>query len=67
MSVPGFPPQRSASPCNPQIVRQLQRSLDAGAGFRPAGRLPQGNCAYARPLYLSSSARPIRSPSGPRM
>ena len=42
-------------------------SLDAGAVCQPAVRLPQGNCAYAGTRYLSSSASPMSSPSGPRM
>jgi hypothetical protein len=42
-------------------------SLDAGAVSRPAVRSPQGDRTYARSLDLSSSASPMRSPSGPRM
>jgi hypothetical protein len=42
-------------------------SLDAGALSQPVVRLPQGNRAYAGTLDLSSSASPMRSPSGPRM
>ena len=41
-------------------------SLDAGAVSHPAVHL-QRYCAYAGSLDLSSSARPMRSPSGPRM
>jgi hypothetical protein len=35
----------------------------------PTGRplAASGNCAHAGMLYLSSSASPMRSPSGPRM
>jgi len=48
-------------------LRQLQRFARRQRGIPTDRPLPQVTSAYAGTPFLSSSASPMRSPSGPRM
>ena len=50
-----------------KYLRLFDVRLDAGAALQPGVRLLKANYVSARSLYLSSSASPMRRPSGPRM